>query len=63
MTKAPIYIVLGEAEFRDLVAGRVAKTATASGGQLQPVEIILSDIGWERMTRAIAVAMGRGKDE
>lgn len=55
-----IRIALGEAEFRDLVAGRVARTKTASG---QPVEVILSDIGWERMTRAIAVAMGRGSDE
>lgn len=50
-----IRIALGESEFRDLVAGRVAKSRAASGLM---VEVILSDIGWERMTRAIAVAIG-----
>jgi hypothetical protein len=40
--------------FRQIVAGAVVTTQSVSG---QPVEIILADIGWVRMVRAILDAM------
>jgi hypothetical protein len=51
-----IRVALNEADFRDLVAGRVV---TISGGRVVRgyiVEIILSDIGWDRMEVAITDA-------
>jgi hypothetical protein len=48
--------VLNEANFADLVAGNAVKPAnTWPPGQ--PVEIILSDIGWDRMMEAVWAAM------
>lgn len=56
-----IKIVLTEEDFRELVAGRVSRprAINASIVTSPEVEIILSDIGWERMTMAIAAAMGK----
>jgi hypothetical protein len=46
----PLRIALDEAGFRQLVAGQVVLERTTSGLR---VEIILSDIGWTRMIRAV----------
>lgn len=55
-----IYIGLDEQQFRDLVAGRqVDIPGRGTGKDATPgVSLILSDIGWEAMVRAIAVAQG-----
>jgi hypothetical protein len=50
---APIRIALGEAEFRALVHGQVAK-CEAHGRR---VEVILSDIGFAKMQSAIILAI------
>jgi hypothetical protein len=48
-------IVLDEGDFRDLVAGKTVTTVSNSDrGELQ---IVLSDIGWDRMLDALAHAM------
>ena len=64
-----IRLVLNEAAYRDLVAGRVARLtidgravsemrrATAGIPEQIPVELILSDIGWARMVLALNDAM------
>ena len=50
-------IALGEDAFRNLVAGRVVITsAVASNARRQLVEIILSDIGWPAMIKAVRAA-------
>jgi hypothetical protein len=49
----PTRISLDETDFRDLVAGLVVRLVGHDGS---PVELILSDIGWTRMTDAIAAA-------
>jgi hypothetical protein len=54
-TQGPVRVALGEAEFRELVAGRVAKVSAADGST---VEVILSDIGWPAILRAIDDAGG-----
>lgn len=54
---APIRVALDEVRFRRLVAGQVVATAAAGG---ERVEIILSDIGWQRILRAIVDAMAGG---
>ena len=38
-------LVLNEAAYRDLVAGRVVRATAAAGPQQVPVELILEDIG------------------
>lgn len=52
----PIYVALGESEFRALVSGRVA-TVTLNSGQM--VRIIFSDIGFHRMQAAIDFAIAK----
>jgi hypothetical protein len=47
---APWRLVLNEEAFRELVAGKVVKLMTTTN---TPIELILSDIGWERMFSAI----------
>jgi hypothetical protein len=50
-----VKIILNEADFRDLVAGKiVTKDAKAAHPE---VKIALSDIGWDRMIDALAQAM------
>jgi hypothetical protein len=49
METRPIHVVLSEADFRRLVSGQIVETPG--------VRIILSDIGWGRMTAAIRDAM------
>lgn len=55
-----VRVVLDEAAFRDLVAGKIV---SAGASPATPVEIILSDIGWNRMLLAIAVAIDEAKPE
>ncbi len=50
-----IRITLDERDFRELVAGRIA-TPEQRSPDAPFVEIILSDIGWPRMLRAITEA-------
>jgi hypothetical protein len=45
MTTRPIHMALSEQDFRTLVAGGIVET--------QFIRIILSDIGWTRMQKAI----------
>lgn len=49
-TQGPIRVALGEAGFRELVAGRVTKVSAADGST---VEVILLDIGWVKIRRAV----------
>jgi hypothetical protein len=49
-------IVLDETAFRALVAGRVARSYAPA------VEIVLSDIGWTAMLRAVLDAMAPPPD-
>jgi hypothetical protein len=60
ITERPIRLALDEAAFRELVAGRVARVPLRPWrhGEDPPVaaEIILSDIGWDRMRAAIDAA-------
>jgi hypothetical protein len=49
-------VVLDEAAFRELVAGRVAKVEAGMFDKT-PIEIILADIGWARMLVAVEDAM------
>jgi hypothetical protein len=49
----PIRVVIDEAKFRELVAGKVASCWTGS----HQVEIILADIGWQRMIDAVITAI------
>lgn len=55
-----IRIALGEVEFTALVNGQVVRVAKP--GQDQPVEIILSDIGFGRMQKAIMDAVRNAED-
>ena len=50
-----IRITLDERDFRDLVAGRIARPEQRNPSA-PVVEITLSDIGWLRMQRAITEA-------
>jgi len=50
----PTRIALDEAAFCDLVAGKEVERADLRGHKVQ---LILSDIGWDRMVDAIAEAM------
>lgn len=50
----PLRVVLDEADFRALVSGQVVATQTATG---RLVQIILSDIGWDAMDRALTDAV------
>jgi hypothetical protein len=56
----PVRVALDEAAFRELVAGRIARLPLRPWphGEDPPVavEIILSDIGWDRMQAAIDAA-------
>jgi hypothetical protein len=45
---------MDEAAFRDLVGGKIVKLRTAGG---EEVEIILSDIGWGLMLKAVHEVM------
>lgn len=47
---------IDEQAFRELVAGRVAKLETSDGDDLT-VEVILADVGWDRMVDAVTDAM------
>jgi hypothetical protein len=48
------HIALNEEQFRDLVAGKVVEEKVAQGRLI--IRIILSDIGWERMRKALDIA-------
>lgn len=52
-----IRIVLDEREFRDLVRGKVAKTRSSQG---EDVELILADIGFARMLDIVRAAVAEG---
>ena len=55
-----IRIILNEQDFRDLVAGRIARPAAHDmrASHAVDVEIALSDIGWVRMMKLIREAAG-----
>jgi hypothetical protein len=56
-------IVLDEEDFRELVAGRVARPKMRLDDPPDDgVEIILSDIGWDRMMAALYAAAKRDDD-
>lgn len=55
----PIYLALSEDDFRKLVAGQIAGLRTTDG---QAVNVILSDIGRDRMLAAINDAAHSGAD-
>lgn len=55
-------IVLDEKDFRELVAGRVARPKQRLDPPDDGVEIILSDIGWDRMMAALYAAATRDSD-
>jgi len=50
-----IHICLEEADFANLVAGKVVELAPKEGGPT--IKIILADIGWGRMIDCIRKAM------
>jgi hypothetical protein len=52
-----IRIILDEADFRDLVAGREVQARTLGA---ETVALILADIGWARMLVAIEDAIRAG---
>jgi hypothetical protein len=52
----PIRVRLDEAGFRELVAGKVVRLVTTDG---TGVELILADIGFDRMELALTDAIGR----
>ena len=56
MAERPLHVRLDEAGFRKLVAGE-AVTLEAPGGQ--EVRLILADIGWGPITRAVEQARDR----
>jgi|HubBroStandDraft_1064217.scaffolds.fasta_scaffold76362_3 hypothetical protein len=45
------HVALTEAQFRDLVAGKIVEE-TGANGRIT-IRIILSDIGWDAMQKAI----------
>lgn len=52
----PVRVVLDEEEFRALVTKAVVRPKNLSPGS-PPVEITLSDIGWNRIFSAVALSM------
>jgi hypothetical protein len=51
-------VVIGEAEFRELVAGREVRLGASNGDQ---VDAIISDIGWVKMFRAVLDGIQPGR--
>lgn len=54
MSDAVIRVVIDEKDFRQLVAGKVARLISANG---EVVEVIIADIGWSRMSFALTDAV------
>jgi hypothetical protein len=51
MSSRPLRVVIGETQFRRLVAGEVV--AYKAGEERIELEFILSDIGWPKILRAV----------
>lgn len=48
----PLRVALNESQFRDLCAGRMVEVTVG----YQHIQLILSDIGWAAMTKAVGDA-------
>lgn len=59
---APLRVVIDEVRFRELVAGKMLILPGAARHARTSVEIILSDIGWTSMLRAVLDAMAPSPD-
>lgn len=54
---ATVRVALDETAFRALVKGEVARLRASADDRVVEVQLILSDIGWERMAGALRDAM------